>query len=87
MPWPTDRYHAGPGAGAVPADFQIASSLVWVPDLSPRLAKVAAADWMLRKASFAVEAFADTRRVRGRTDDDEVVVHHVVAPHAHGLPS
>ena len=42
-----------------PADFQSASSLVCVPDLSPRLAKVAAADWMLRNASFAVAAFAD----------------------------
>ena len=52
MPCPSARYHAWP-AGAIFAAAQIASSAVWVPDLSARLAKGAWAFAMAANASLA----------------------------------
>ena len=59
------------------ADDQTLSSLVWVPDLSPRLANGALGVHDRLEGVLAGAHAGDLGGVVLRADDDEVVVHHV----------
>ena len=69
-------------AGSTPASAQIAFSLVWVPESSPRETKGSFGFSDLGQGRGGSSHALDACRVVGRADDDKVVVHQVLAAHA-----
>ncbi len=69
-------------AGSTPVSAQIAFSLVWVPESSPRETKGSLGFSDHGHGRGGSSHSLDACRVIGRADDDKVIVHHVLAAHA-----
>ena len=66
----------------MPAVFQSLSSAAWVPDLSPREMTAMPLSLIGLQRGNDVLGAVDASRIALRPDQDEIIVHHRIAPHA-----